>query len=115
MVFTCLSHNVIAHEMTHAVLDGMGLPHFTDPSNPDVLAFHEGFADLVALLQQFAYPDCRTLGTRRLETASGSSSWPLQQAAAGEPKPLIRRTVVIAALPGVAKVPLAPANIQIIP
>lgn len=56
MVFTCLSSDVIAHEVTHALLDGQSAA-FRDPSNRDVLAFHEGFADLVALFQQFTYRD----------------------------------------------------------
>lgn len=55
-VFTCLSHDIVAHETTHALLDGMH-GRFTEPSNPDVLAFHEAFADLVALFQHFSFPD----------------------------------------------------------
>ena len=55
-VFTCLSHDVIAHETSHAMLDGMR-PHLMRPSNPDVAAFHEGFSDLVALLMRFRYRD----------------------------------------------------------
>src|ERR1700752_2463280 len=38
MVFTCLSHDIIAHETTHAILDGM-YPYYNEPTNPDVLAF----------------------------------------------------------------------------
>ena len=55
-VFTCLSHDIIAHETAHAILDGVR-PHLMRPSNPDVAAFHEGFADLVALLMRFRYRD----------------------------------------------------------
>ena len=54
MVFTCLAHDIIAHEMTHALLDGIHY-RYTEPTNPDVYAFHEAFADLVALLQRFTY------------------------------------------------------------
>ena len=55
MVYTCLSHDVIAHETTHALLDGMH-ERFIEPSNPDVLAFHEAFADIVAIFQHFTFP-----------------------------------------------------------
>ncbi|MBM7045832.1 S8 family serine peptidase [Rhizobium lusitanum] len=56
MVFTCLSADIIAHETTHALLDGQART-MREPSNPDVRAFHEGFADIVALFQQFTYRD----------------------------------------------------------
>jgi hypothetical protein len=55
-VFTCLSHDIIAHELTHALLDGMH-ERFVEPSNRDMLAFHEAFADLVALFQHFSLPE----------------------------------------------------------
>lgn len=53
-VFTCLSHDIIVHEVTHALLDGLR-SHFRIPSGPDVAAFHEAFADLVAIFQHFSY------------------------------------------------------------
>ena len=55
LIFTALSHDVIAHETTHALLDGLR-SSFSVPTNPDVPAFHEGFADLVALFLHFSYP-----------------------------------------------------------
>jgi hypothetical protein len=54
IIYACLSHDIIAHELTHALLDG--LRGEFDRSNPDVGAFHEAFADLVALLLRFTYP-----------------------------------------------------------
>ena len=55
-VFACLSHDIIVHELTHAVVDRLRR-FFMEPSNPDVLAFHEGFSDIVALFQHFTYQE----------------------------------------------------------
>lgn len=55
MVFTCLSHDIVAHEMTHAILDGMHR-RMLDSSNVDMIAFHEAFADIVAIFQHFTVP-----------------------------------------------------------
>ena len=55
-IFTCLSHDIIAHETTHAILDGIR-SYFTEPTNIDVLAFHEAFADLAALFRHFSHSE----------------------------------------------------------
>ncbi len=55
MVFTCLSHDVIVHETTHALIDGLR-ERYREASSADQGAFHEGFSDVVALLSVFALP-----------------------------------------------------------
>jgi hypothetical protein len=72
--FTCLSHDIIAHETTHAILDGI-YRNFNNPTNSDQLAFHEAFADIVALFQHFTIPSVvesqirRTRGRLELDNA----------------------------------------------
>ena len=51
-VFTCLSHDIIAHETAHALVDSQR-NFFTEPTSPDELAFHEAFADLVDSVSAF--------------------------------------------------------------
>ena len=55
LVFSCLSHDVVAHETTHALLDGLH-PYYQYQTNPDIAAFHEAFSDIVALFQHFTIP-----------------------------------------------------------
>jgi len=55
-VFTCLSYDVVAHETTHALLDGLR-KRYIEPSSADQSGFHEGFADVIALLAAFRMPE----------------------------------------------------------
>jgi hypothetical protein len=55
-VFTCLSHDIIVHETTHAIVDGIR-EYFMEPTNVDVAAFHEAFADLSALFLHFSHKE----------------------------------------------------------
>jgi hypothetical protein len=87
-VYTCLSHDIIAHETTHAILDGMHR-RFNEATNPDVLAFHEGFADIVALMQHFTIPEvleseiARTRGDIETESMLGMLAVQFGQARGG--------------------------------
>lgn len=87
-VYTCLSHDIIAHETTHAILDGMHR-RFTEATNPDVLAFHEAFADIVALLQHFTMRELleneigRTRGDLEQESMLGMLAVQFGQAMGG--------------------------------
>ncbi|MBL7856350.1 MAG: hypothetical protein JNM57_01575 [Cyclobacteriaceae bacterium] len=67
VVFTCLSPDVVAHETTHALLDSIH-SRFIEDTNPDVGAFHEGFSDIVALLQRFTF---RELVEHQLASTQG--------------------------------------------
>ena len=55
-VFTCLSPGTVAHETTHAVLDGLGRCVVPSDCGTEELAVQEGLADAVGLFQQFAFP-----------------------------------------------------------
>ena len=56
MVYTCLSHDIVTHETTHALLDGLR-GFYLYPSSPDQAGFHEGFSDIVALLSVFRHQE----------------------------------------------------------
>jgi hypothetical protein len=73
LICTSLSHDIIVHETTHALLDGLRAM-FMVPTNVDVPAFHEGFADLVALFLHFAYTDVVEQAIRSAGGAHGGFS-----------------------------------------
>jgi hypothetical protein len=68
VIFTCLSSDIIAHEVTHAMVDRLR-PYFAEATNRDVFAWHEAFADLIALFQHFAY---REVVLEAIASTSGS-------------------------------------------
>lgn len=51
-VKTALSHDIVAHETSHAILDGLR-PFYLGSLIPDTLAFHEFIGDLGAMLSLF--------------------------------------------------------------
>lgn len=53
-VFTCLSHDIVSHELGHAVLDGLK-PYFNEVTTAEAAGFHEFFADAVALSSSFSF------------------------------------------------------------
>lgn len=55
-IFTCLSHDIVAHEVAHGALNRLH-GHYSEPTNPHVPALHEAFADLVALFQRLTFPE----------------------------------------------------------
>ena len=68
VIFTCLSHDIVAHEVTHAVVDRLR-PYFNVATNPHVRALHEGFADIVAVFQRLTFRD---LVQRELQNAGAN-------------------------------------------
>ncbi len=58
-IFTCLSHDIVAHETTHSIIDAMR-PNYMRFSSPDQAGFHEGFADVIALLSVLTQKDMIT-------------------------------------------------------
>ena len=46
--YTCLSHDIVTHELGHAILDGLK-PYYYDVSSASTAGFHEYFGDAVAL------------------------------------------------------------------
>jgi hypothetical protein len=96
-VFTCLSRDIIAHETTHAIVDSIR-SFFMEPSNIDVPAFHEAFADLAALFRHFSHTEAlldtlqKTGGQLfefQLKPEASSADQPSIQAQMSKPNPLV--------------------------
>jgi hypothetical protein len=78
-VFTCLSHDIISHEVTHALLHRIR-PMLLDQSNEDVAAFHEAIADITAIFLHFTLPGV-VEDTIRVTQTKLTSSTPLAELA----------------------------------
>jgi len=52
LIKTSLSHDIVTHETSHAILDGLR-PHYLESVHPDAVAFHEYVGDLAAMLSLF--------------------------------------------------------------
>ena len=50
LIFTCLSHDIVAHEVAHAAL-GRLQRYYNEPTSLQVPALHEAFADIVAMFR----------------------------------------------------------------
>jgi hypothetical protein len=58
-IYTCLSSDIIRHELGHAILDGIR-PHLIESVLPETAAFHEFMGDLTAILIALRNTDFRT-------------------------------------------------------
>jgi hypothetical protein len=65
-VFTCLSHDIIAHETGHAILDGLR-PLYLEDSSIQTTAFHEFVADTTAILAAFLNNELRLQAAKESE------------------------------------------------
>ena len=70
---TCLSHDVIAHEFGHAVLDGLK-PLYEETDGPDLAAFHEFFGDAVAMASALTLRDLIAKMLRKRKVRKGHDS-----------------------------------------
>jgi hypothetical protein len=66
-VYTCLSHDIVAHETGHAILDGLR-PYFLEDSSIQTTAFHEFAADLTAIISAILDSDLRAILAEKYET-----------------------------------------------
>jgi hypothetical protein len=56
LIFTCLSHDIVAHEVAHAALSRLHR-RYNEPTSAQVPALHEAFADIVAMFQRLTFPE----------------------------------------------------------
>ena len=70
--YTCLSHDIIAHETGHAVLDGIR-PMYNQLSSVQTGAFHEFIGDLTAILLALFNEDIRQFVSEKTEGRLGEA------------------------------------------
>jgi hypothetical protein len=70
--YTCLSHDIIAHETGHAILDGVR-PLYIQLSSVQTLAFHEFIADLTAILLALHNKDIRRFVSQTSQGLEGAN------------------------------------------
>jgi hypothetical protein len=51
-IYTCLSSDIVNHELGHAILDGLR-PHYYESVSTETAAFHEYVGDITAILMAF--------------------------------------------------------------
>ena len=70
----------MAHEVTHAIVHRLR-KYLSEPTNPDVFAWHEACADLVALFHHFVFPEvvAQAVAESRGELREGSALLELAQ------------------------------------
>jgi len=69
--YTCLSHDIIAHETGHAILDGIR-PMYNQLSSVQTAAFHEYIGDLTAILMALFNHDIRRFVSQTAEGLAGA-------------------------------------------
>ena len=57
-VYGCLSHDLITHELGHAILDGLK-PHYNEWTSFDTAGFHEYFGDAVSMFAALTHPEIK--------------------------------------------------------
>jgi hypothetical protein len=62
-VHTCLSHDIVAHELGHAILDGLK-PGYNEVSSPETAGFHEYFGDAIAMMSSLENREIAKLVTK---------------------------------------------------
>lgn len=71
-VFTCLSHDIITHELGHAVLDGLK-PYYNEISSPATSGFHEFFGDAIAIATKLTHRPIAALVAGRQDAVTSTS------------------------------------------